>query len=314
MTMKKYVLLRANKESGPFEKDELIAHGLIAADLVWIEGESTAWRFPAEIDELKEHVSHTLPQQESTPHSPAIYVSLPPRNSRRTADYSQEQYPVEKQEPVLETNYIRSSDDLNEELGALQEPRSIWSRKILPHTNALNIAAVFIGILFSAVFLKKLVDGLVENQFGPDSTATTIQASLVPVDKVAGKEFQNALVTLVEPKVEKKVLPRPAKPKNIKKQIRVTANEYSTGLFGGINGLELTVANSSPHFVNQVEVEVSYLKPNGEVLHTESFPVKSLRPNSKQTISIPDSKRGKKVTYKVINVYSKQYQSLLKQV
>lgn len=47
-----YLLLRDNKESGPYTFDELKAKGLKAYDLVWIEGRSAAWRYPCEIEEL----------------------------------------------------------------------------------------------------------------------------------------------------------------------------------------------------------------------------------------------------------------------
>jgi hypothetical protein len=51
--MNKYLLLRDNKQSGPYSVDELAAHGLKAYDLVWLEGKSAAWRYPSEITELK---------------------------------------------------------------------------------------------------------------------------------------------------------------------------------------------------------------------------------------------------------------------
>jgi hypothetical protein len=50
--MTKYLLLRDNKESGPYSFDELKAKGLKAYDLVWIEGKSAAWRYPCEVEEL----------------------------------------------------------------------------------------------------------------------------------------------------------------------------------------------------------------------------------------------------------------------
>jgi hypothetical protein len=50
--MSTYLLLRDNKQSGPFSFDELKEKGLKAYDLVWIEGRSAAWRYPSEIDEL----------------------------------------------------------------------------------------------------------------------------------------------------------------------------------------------------------------------------------------------------------------------
>src|SRR5882757_1560771 len=51
--MTKYLLLRDNKQSGPYTFDELKEKGLKAYDLVWIEGKSAAWRYPSEVEELR---------------------------------------------------------------------------------------------------------------------------------------------------------------------------------------------------------------------------------------------------------------------
>lgn len=51
--MKPYRLLRNNKETGPYSAEDLIAMGLKAYDLVWLDGKSAAWRYPCEIAELK---------------------------------------------------------------------------------------------------------------------------------------------------------------------------------------------------------------------------------------------------------------------
>ncbi len=51
--MSTYLLLRNNKESGPYTLDELQIKGLKAYDLVWVEGKSAAWRYPSELEELK---------------------------------------------------------------------------------------------------------------------------------------------------------------------------------------------------------------------------------------------------------------------
>lgn len=53
--MNRYLLLRDNKQSGPYSAEELIAKGIKAYDLVWIEGKSAAWRYPSELEELKTH-------------------------------------------------------------------------------------------------------------------------------------------------------------------------------------------------------------------------------------------------------------------
>jgi len=50
--MDMYLLLRNNKQSGPYSVDDLKSMGLKAYDLVWLEGKSAAWRYPCEIEEL----------------------------------------------------------------------------------------------------------------------------------------------------------------------------------------------------------------------------------------------------------------------
>lgn len=50
--MSTYLLLRNNKESGPFTVDEIKRMSLKAYDLVWVEGKSAAWRYPGEIAEF----------------------------------------------------------------------------------------------------------------------------------------------------------------------------------------------------------------------------------------------------------------------
>src|SRR5687768_11107286 len=51
--MNRYLLLRDNKQSGPYTVPELIEKGIKAYDLVWLDGKSAAWRYPSEIEELK---------------------------------------------------------------------------------------------------------------------------------------------------------------------------------------------------------------------------------------------------------------------
>jgi len=42
---KVYLLLRNNRQSGPFTIDELWQQQLRPDDMVWIEGKSTAWAY-----------------------------------------------------------------------------------------------------------------------------------------------------------------------------------------------------------------------------------------------------------------------------
>lgn len=60
--MNRYLLLRDNKQSGPYTAPELIAKGIKAYDLVWLDGKSAAWRYPSELDELKDFAPATEEQ------------------------------------------------------------------------------------------------------------------------------------------------------------------------------------------------------------------------------------------------------------
>src|ERR1700722_14195043 len=51
--MSSYLLLRNNKESGPFTIEEIKGMTLKPYDLLWVIGKSAAWRYPGEINELK---------------------------------------------------------------------------------------------------------------------------------------------------------------------------------------------------------------------------------------------------------------------
>jgi hypothetical protein len=51
--MSTYLLLRDNKQSGPYTLAEITAKGFKKYDLVWVENKSAAWRYPGEITELK---------------------------------------------------------------------------------------------------------------------------------------------------------------------------------------------------------------------------------------------------------------------
>jgi hypothetical protein len=51
--MNTYLLLRDNKQTGPYTAQQLAEKGLKPYDLVWHEGRSAAWRYPSELEELK---------------------------------------------------------------------------------------------------------------------------------------------------------------------------------------------------------------------------------------------------------------------
>jgi len=127
------------------------------------------------------------------------------------------------------------------------------------------------------------------------------------------ENIKNALVTEIVP-VYKNIPAKTAKKVNIKKQLRVSTNNYKVGLFGGINGLQLTVFNTSTQVVDKVIVALDYLRPNGAVLQSENIAFISIKPRGSQTIAIPGSNRGVKVKYKIVKVSAHDYKADLKQI
>jgi hypothetical protein len=62
-----YLLLRDNIESGPFSFDELLQQQLRSSDLIWIEGETNAWIYPYEIEDLRKSLTGKTVEQVSLP-------------------------------------------------------------------------------------------------------------------------------------------------------------------------------------------------------------------------------------------------------
>jgi hypothetical protein len=92
--MNKYLLLRDNKQTGPYTAKELSEKGLKPYDLVWLEGRSAAWRYPGEIDELKSFA----PGVEEQPYD-RFYKKQDGQTTAQaeTASVVQESQPVNKQ-------------------------------------------------------------------------------------------------------------------------------------------------------------------------------------------------------------------------
>jgi hypothetical protein len=315
--MKKYLLLRDNRQSGPHSIEQLSSMELQTLDLIWIEDESTGWKYPDEIGELKNLIrydANTQKEHRSANHSEKVFVSLPSNfTQKRHRDIIQDQvsFPVNGTEPVLETNYVRPLEELKENYKATKQKQPTWKRKIVTSANLATVPIIFMGVVLGAFIIKKWVDGYVPSAV--EETATAIPVLDREVEKQPVENLQNALATEIVP-VYKSMPAKPTKKPNVKKQLRIATNDYKVGLFGGINGLQLTVFNSSAQFVDRVIVGVDYLRPNGSVVQSENVSFSSIKPKGAQTIPIPGSARGVKVRYKILKVYSHEYKADLKQI
>lgn len=91
--MNKYLLLRDNKQTGPYTAQELSEKGLKPYDLVWLEGRSAAWRYPGELDELKSFA----PGVEEQPYDRFYKKQDGGQSTEQAATVVEESQPVSKQ-------------------------------------------------------------------------------------------------------------------------------------------------------------------------------------------------------------------------
>lgn len=447
--MTSYLLLRNNKEKGPFSLDELIQHGLKPYDLVWVNGKSAAWRYPGEIAELKEYSPAVeeqpydrffkkpseekkqepvpVQQKEAVVQQPAyipkksVFVTLPGQKQQQPAQIKEqpvvgyEKYqPSVKETAIIETavptisitetpvtaeiKYSQPLDEIKEMyVKTLQDRKQKIAKKTYLNAAMKNaaVALVIVGVGILIGFAMK------SNGNKPVTAAETIipqQVAMLPADTIdpvlleqptqeqkkeempaepAYEEHQPLIqdemkkqelkeqkqspltspVSLPEKtitaspkkeivKPEKKIVPadepspgveinartgernkkvrsetteqpereiisEPApkaglKNNSLSKQVTVSSNDYQKVAFGGIRNLQLTVSNDSKYVLDNVVVELQYLKPSELPLKTESIQFRSVAPGGTQTIRVPDTNRGIKVTYKITHILSVQ--------
>ncbi len=92
----------------------------------------------------------------------------------------------------------------------------------------------------------------------------------------------------------------------LSKLVSVESNQYHVVAFGGIRNLQLTVYNDSKYLLDNVTVELQYLKPSEQPLRTENIQFRAVSPGGSMTIRVPDTNRGIKVLYRITNILSTQ--------
>jgi hypothetical protein len=92
---------------------------------------------------------------------------------------------------------------------------------------------------------------------------------------------------------------------NIRLYVKAESNDYDTKGLGGISNLEITVNNPTDYTLDKVRVKIMYIKANGSIYETKYEDYFFIRPNSKSTHRIADTKRGTSVKYEVSTIKSK---------
>ena len=205
-TMKNsYILLRNNKETGPYSLNELQNHGLKPDDLVWVEGQSVAWLHPGEIPDLKAQATHStekpvqvienpmyevaetkeeipiLTQQTET-NRKSVFVSMPVNKMMKKDDGEKKILAfssIGKQEenPVAETKYSQPLDEIKEMyVKTLQQRKQKIARK-----NSLRKQLKSGSLIVGLLALGVLVGLTLKKGTGKKPAVTAIEQQQPPV-------------------------------------------------------------------------------------------------------------------------------------
>jgi len=142
---KVYLLLRNNKQTGPYSFEELLQLHLKPHDLIWVEGKSYGWRYPTEVETLKPYFTiPDVPQPQAASSSPVeptvttpvipaqrknIFVRMPVNGSQHSQPETKPVDPIEQkaeelrkrvqaftpQQEAIKTNYVRDLQEAEEE-------------------------------------------------------------------------------------------------------------------------------------------------------------------------------------------------------
>ena len=139
----------------------------------------------------------------------------------------------------------------------------------------------------------------------PATTSTVLtQPKSIETDPVTGE--RNKIVRSSETdNTSSSAAPVRQLPATAWKQVSVKSNEYKRGTFGGIHDLQVTVTNNSNFLLDNVVVELQYLKPSDQPLKTDNIRFSPVPPNGSLTLAIAPTNRGVKVSCKIIHVESK---------
>jgi hypothetical protein len=264
------LLLRDNRQSGPYSLEELRALPLRTTDLVWIEHTSTQWEYAKEVDALRDAVKpYAAPRYEPRP------------------------WPREEVKP--------ESVKLQPPPFRLNERNAAVEAKVLPmprrrrETSGLWIMALMAMLFFGAFVVKKLVEHT------PNNTATMTPVALrIPAEKDTDDNlaYHNAITTETVYGGPDAVALRTAID-NLKKYVRIQPVQSRLNPVRAVQDTELEIINGTAEDLDKIDVEVTWLKSNGKVKKTETFAVHNISALSKKILVIPGNA---KIRYKVAHI------------
>lgn len=92
---------------------------------------------------------------------------------------------------------------------------------------------------------------------------------------------------------------------NITSYVTADRSAYNYSELGGISNLSITVSNNTDYLMDNVKVKIDYIKPDGDIWDSKIVDFNMIDPQTQTTIKVPDTERGVKVEYQIIEIQSK---------
>ncbi|HPZ88571.1 MAG TPA: hypothetical protein PLQ32_10730 [Flavihumibacter sp.] len=282
--MLQYRLLRDNRETGPYSLGDLVALPLKAYDLIWVDGRSAAWKYPSEYEELKAHapaVTDDFYQQFHAPVATTPKAVEPIRKNGENKTHKKAVSIILPESPAFSAVIAQTVA-----MAPVAEKLHIdWPK---PHRKSMK---PYIG---GGLVLLALVGGIYffSSYYAHTSAATDSTANT------------NNIVTYTAntPAANNMIVVSPLEFAVLKKDLTLRTNDYGDSFFGGINDLQLTIANKGTTVLRDIIVQVDYLAKDKAILDVETIHFGYLQAGASQTADAPASDKAVAVQTRIISV------------
>ena len=274
--MTQYFIHNGQNEKGPLDIEQLKLESLKQDTPIWYEG-LESWTTAGQVEELK-----FLFSVKPTP--PPLIKTPPPVAT------------LPKVEPISYSTPIQNES----------EPTSKKSLKI-----PLIIAALIVVIA--------VISWLVYQNKNQADTLNQVQEKVTQQDQQLTQQQQEQQAKEQQRLLEEQQL-QDEKDKvnaaltekymgyrnNWRNFISAEHGQFSVGVFGGVSELSITVYNQTDKAIDEVQVQVNYLRSSGASAGTQIVSATNIGPNSSKTVSAPDG-GGSNVSEEVISITAKSF-------
>lgn len=93
---------------------------------------------------------------------------------------------------------------------------------------------------------------------------------------------------------------------NIEQYVVANTNRYTYNELGGISNLDIIVTNNTEYLLDEVNVNIDYIKDNGGIYKSEIVTLYNIPAKQDKSVSAPESNRGTSVDAKIQTISSKK--------